>query len=152
VAQCRPGGRSAERITQNGNGLDVSDATFRYRRNRPEAHPGIGRIIGCVDGEEIKQASRCGCCEDGEQEETAKEVKDVAKPLLDIHCINRNGCKYPVAVKIAMDDGSVQTYTLDSMPSPNVVKATEILEQSIEISIGYQYRPKRRNRIHRGQR
>ena len=102
-----------------------------------------------MDDKEIQQTACSRCSADGQQTETEKEVRELARPLLDIHCINRNGCKYPVAVKIAMDDGSVQTYSLDSMPSPNVIKATEILEQSIEISIGYQYRPKRRNRIHR---
>lgn len=47
--------------------------------------------------------------------ETAeKEVRKVAKPLLDIVCITEPYCDYPVAVRLTMDDGSVQTYTLEN--------------------------------------
>ena len=76
----------------------------------------------------------------------------MARPLLDIHCITKPGCKYPVAVKIAMDDGSVKTYNIEEDFSPKFRTFTANMEESIEISIGYQYRPKRKNRIHRGQR
>lgn len=76
----------------------------------------------------------------------------MAKPILDIHCITVPGCKYPVAVKILMDDNTAQLYTLDSAMSPKVIKAKADFEHSLEISIGYQYRPKRKDRIHRGKR
>lgn len=77
----------------------------------------------------------------------------MAKPLLNIHCICRNGCDYPVAVRIAMDDGTVQTYALENAVSPAFQRAKEILEESIEISVGYRFVPKqkRKRRIHRGQ-
>ena len=74
----------------------------------------------------------------------------MAKPILDICCITAPGCEYPVAVKILMDDHTAQLYTLDTAMSPKVMKAKEKFEESIEISIGYQYKPRRRkNRIHR---
>lgn len=75
----------------------------------------------------------------------------MARPLVDLFCIEREGCKYPVAVRILMDDSTVQTYTLDSSVSPVVQKASDILKESISISIGYQHMPmkrKRRNRIY----
>ena len=75
----------------------------------------------------------------------------MARPLVDLFCIEREGCKYPVAVRILMDDNTVQTYTLDSRVSPVVQKASDILKHSIDISIGYQHMPmkrKRRNRIY----
>lgn len=34
----------------------------------------------------------------------------MAKPLLNIHCETKPYCKYPVAVKIPMNNGTVQTY------------------------------------------
>ena len=78
----------------------------------------------------------------------------MARPLVDLFCIEMEGCKYPVAVRILMDDSTVQTYTLDSSVSPVVQKASDILKHSINISIGYQHMPmrKRRNRIHRSHR
>lgn len=79
----------------------------------------------------------------------------MARPLVDLFCIEREGCKYPIAVRILMDDNTVQTYTLDSRVSPVVQKASDILKHSIDISIGYQHMPmkrKRRNRIHRCER
>ena len=36
----------------------------------------------------------------------------MAKPLLEIHCVREPYCEYPVAVKVTMDDGTVQTYEL----------------------------------------
>ena len=85
-----------------------------------------------------------------EQKTVGKEMKKLAKPLLDVHCITDPECEYPSAVKIAMDDGTVQTYFLDCPINPNVRKAQTRFDESIQISIGYQYKPKkRRNRIHR---
>lgn len=77
----------------------------------------------------------------------------MAKPLLDISCIEESSCKYPVAVRIAMDDGTIQTYNLECQPHPNFVSAMDALGRMfdcIEIS-GYQYRPRRKNRIHRSE-
>lgn len=34
----------------------------------------------------------------------------MAKPLLKIHCEEKPYCTYPVALKVAMDDGTIQTY------------------------------------------
>jgi hypothetical protein len=72
----------------------------------------------------------------------------MAKPLLHIHCINEQYCDYPVAVKIAMDDGSVQTYVLENKTDFQFRKVMESLDN---ITVGYRYEPKhgkRKNRIH----
>lgn len=103
-----------------------------------------------MDGRSRNRQGTYFCYRNGEQEETDKEVKRVAKPLLDVHCITDPECEYPSAVKIAMDDGTVQTYFLDCPINPNVRKAQTRFDESIQISIGYQYKPRRRkNRIHR---
>ena len=47
-------------------------------------------------------------------EKDSKEVKNMAKPLLDIVCIEEPYCDYPVAVRLTMDDGTVQTYNLEN--------------------------------------
>ena len=79
----------------------------------------------------------------------------MAKPLLDINCITEDSCKYPVAVNIAMDDGTIQTYNLQYDIHPNFAEAMDALERMFDcITItGYQYKPKdkrrRKNRIHR---
>lgn len=70
-----------------------------------------------------------------------------ARPLSKVHCITKNGCDYPVAVKIAFDDGTVQTYTFQFEVSPQYLIAKNRFEESLNISIGYQYKPKRKNRI-----
>ena len=74
----------------------------------------------------------------------------MARPILDIHCITEDSCEYPVAVRLLMDDHTVQTYVLENRVEPKFQK----LKESIEISIGYQYSPKprRKNRIHRCER
>lgn len=79
-----------------------------------------------------------------------KVVKRLAKPLLDIHCKREAECDYPTEVWIAMDDGTVQKYTLMNKPNLCFEKAWD----SLQISIGYQcnYRPKRKDRIHRSKR
>ena len=48
--------------------------------------------------------------------ETAeKEVKEMAKPLLDILCTQTEPyCPYPIEMKVTMDDGSIQTYVLQN--------------------------------------
>jgi len=74
----------------------------------------------------------------------------MARPLLDIHCITEESCDYPVAVKIAMDDGTIQTYTLDNKMDLQFKKVMSSLEK---LTVGYQYKSKRRkNRIHRSER
>lgn len=71
----------------------------------------------------------------------------MAKPLLDIHCINEEYCDYPVAVKLTMDDGSVQTYTLQNKTEYQFGKVMESLEK---LTVGYRYTPpKRKRRAHR---
>ncbi len=70
----------------------------------------------------------------------------MAKPLLKIHCIEEAYCDYPVAVRIAMDDGTVQTYCLENKTDYQFGKVMESLDK---LTVGYQYRPrKRRCRIH----
>ena len=74
----------------------------------------------------------------------------MARPLLKIHCITEDGCDYPVAVKIARDDGKVMTYCLENKMDLKFEKLKKDIERSVEI--GYQYKPpKRRSRIHRSQ-
>lgn len=74
----------------------------------------------------------------------------MARPILDIHCIEESSCKYPVAVRLLMDDSTVQTYVLENRVEPQFMK----LKECIEISIGYQcnQKPRRKNRIHRCER
>ena len=74
----------------------------------------------------------------------------MAKPILDIHCSHEEGCKYPPDAFINMDDGTVQHYIWVDKPNMAFQKAWD----SLQISIGYQcnYRPRRRNRIHRCER
>ena len=69
----------------------------------------------------------------------------MAKPLLDIHCIRKPHCKYPMQMKVAMDDGTVQTYNLETKqpaPNPNFMEAMEALDRMFSsIEIGYRYDP-----------
>ena len=87
-----------------------------------------------------------------------KEMKRLAKPLLDVHCITEEGCKYPVALKVTMDDGTVQTYDYHCDVQPNFKEAMDALDRMFNcITItGYQYVPpeqrRRKNRIHRCER
>ena len=76
----------------------------------------------------------------------------MVKPLLNIHCVEKPGCKYPSEVLLLMKDGTVQRFVYYAPVSPCVQKASDILLNSIHISIGYQYQPKRKNRIPRWQR
>lgn len=82
----------------------------------------------------------------------------MAKPLLDIKCITEESCKYPVAVRIAMDDGTVQTYDLKYDMHPNFADAMSSLDKMFNCVrvTGYQYvsrdQRKRKNRIRRGKR
>ena len=79
----------------------------------------------------------------------------MAKPLLDIKCITEESCKYPVAVRIAMDDGTVQTYDLKCEMHPNFSEAMDALDRMFDCIhvTGYKYVPKdqrrRKNSTHR---
>ena len=71
----------------------------------------------------------------------------MARPLLKIHCITDEYCDYPVAIKIAMDDGTFQTYVLEAKEDYQFKKVMDSLKK---MTVGYQYEPPRRkNRIHR---
>ena len=80
----------------------------------------------------------------------------MAKPLLDINCITEDSCEYPIALKVAMDDGTIQTYNLHCDQHPNFVEAMDALGRMFDCIhvTGYQYVPReerrRKNRIHRG--
>lgn len=71
----------------------------------------------------------------------------MAKPLLDIHCIEEEFCEYPVALKVAMDDGTIQTYALENKYD---YKFEKVMESLGKVAVGYQYKPKRKRRLHRG--
>lgn len=75
----------------------------------------------------------------------------MAKPLLDIHCVTEPYCDYPVAVKLTMDDGSIQTYVLENKTE---IMFGKVMESLHKVTVGYQYKPKhrRKNRIHLGKR
>lgn len=70
----------------------------------------------------------------------------MAKPLLDVHCIEEPTCKYPVGVRITMTDGTVQTYVLQNRMH---FQFEYIMKELSDFSRGYQYKPRRRNRDHR---
>ena len=73
----------------------------------------------------------------------------MARPLLNICCVTEPYCVYPVAVRLTMDDGSVQTYTLENKTDIQFKKVMDSLDR---MTVGYQYKPRRRNRIHLGKR
>lgn len=70
----------------------------------------------------------------------------MANPLLSVHCQHEAFCKYPTALRVAMDDGTVQTYVLQNKTDYQFQKVMESLE---DLKIGYQYRPAKRNRRNR---
>ena len=70
----------------------------------------------------------------------------MAKPLLEIHCVREPYCEYPVAVKVTMDDGTVQTYELKNKME---YKFGEVMKALARMETGYQYMGKHeRSRIH----
>ena len=71
----------------------------------------------------------------------------MAKPLLDIHCINEPFCEYPVAIRVTMDDGTVQTYDLRNKME---YKFGEILAVLDRMKVGYQYNGKHGKQKNRG--
>lgn len=71
----------------------------------------------------------------------------MAKPLLDIHCINEPFCEYPVAIRVTMDDGTVQTYDLRNKME---YKFGEIMMAMDRMKVGYQYNGKHGKQKNRG--
>lgn len=67
----------------------------------------------------------------------------MAKPLLDIHCIEEPYCEYPVAVKVTMDDGTVQIYDLRNKYG---YKFQNLIETLDKFTAGYQFKPEKRKR------
>lgn len=79
----------------------------------------------------------------------------MAKPLLNVHYVRKPGCEYPMQLKVAMDDGTIQTYNLVTekpTPDPNFLEAMAALDRMFEcLDIGYKaekpvQRKYRRNR------
>ena len=102
-----------------------------------------------MDAEKIEHPSEDRHDPHREQKTVAEEVNEMAKPLLDINCITEPSCDYPVAVRILMDDGTVQTYGLENKMEMQFAKVMNSLEK---LTVGYQYKPTRKNRIHRSER
>ena len=60
----------------------------------------------------------------------------MANPLLDVNCIRKPGCEYPMQIRVAMDDGSVQTYNLEvkqPIENPSFREAMDALDRMMEI-------------------
>ena len=68
----------------------------------------------------------------------------MAKPLLDVVCIIEPYCDYPVAVRLTMDDGTVQTYNLENKTDYMFEKVMESLNR---MKVGYPPQRKRRYRV-----
>lgn len=72
----------------------------------------------------------------------------MANPLLELHCVKEPYCQYPVAIKVAMDDGTVQTYDLRNKME---YKFGQVLVALAKMETGYQYRGKHeKSRHHKG--
>ena len=70
------------------------------------------------------------------------------KPLLDIHCITEPYCQYPVAVRITMEDGSIQTYELKNKME---YKCGQVMTALAKMEVGYEYRGRHeKSRVHKG--
>lgn len=68
----------------------------------------------------------------------------MAKPLLKLHCVKEPYCDYPVAIKVAMDDGTVQTYELRNRTEYQFNHVMNCLKT---MTVGYQYgRHEKKNR------
>ena len=73
--------------------------------------------------------------------------KKMARPLLDLYYETEPCCDYPTVVKVAMDDGSIQTYVLQNKTDYQFRTVMESLEK---LTVGYQYRGKhRKSRVHK---
>ena len=75
----------------------------------------------------------------------------MAKPLLKIHCIVEPYCEYPVALRIEMDDGTVQTYSLENKMEYKFNNLLKSVKKSVEIGYQYSGKHERKSRIHRSQ-
>ena len=77
----------------------------------------------------------------------------MARPLLDVHCIEKVGCEYPMQLKVAMDDGTVQTYNLEvkqPIENPSFREAMDALDRMMEIvEDGFGYYKERKYRRNR---
>ena len=74
----------------------------------------------------------------------------MAKPLLKVYTVEEDYCEYPVAVKLAMDDGTVQTYALENKTE---YMFRQVMDSLDKMTVGYQYKPNKprrcKNRPHR---
>lgn len=71
----------------------------------------------------------------------------MAKPLLNVVCIREPYCDYPVAVKLTMDDGTVQTYALENKTD---IMFQKVMDSLSRMMVGYRYQPEKRRRHRRG--
>jgi hypothetical protein len=74
------------------------------------------------------------------------------KEMFELDCQDDGLFKYPPIKKIAFEDGTIQTYVHIDRISPQLARAEHELRHSINISVGYLLRPRRKNRIHRCER
>lgn len=102
-----------------------------------------------MDGETGNRQTDQGQYQHGNRQKTDKEVRTLAKPLLDIHCVNEPYCNYPTAIKVAMDDGTIQTYELKNKME---YKFGEVMKCIAKMETGYQYRGRhQKSRTHRSE-
>ena len=103
-----------------------------------------------MDGKEA-ESKKPTVFQSRKQKKVGKEVKEMAKPLLDIHCKTESFCEYPTVLKVAMDDGTIQTYVLENKTGYQFENVMKCLKR---MKVGYQYKEprQRRNRIHQGKR
>lgn len=73
----------------------------------------------------------------------------MVKPLLDINCQYEPGCDYPTTLRITMEDGTVQDYTLEHKTDLQFMKVMNSLDKLQKLTVGYRYK-QRKNRIHWG--
>ena len=75
----------------------------------------------------------------------------MASPLLNVHCITEPSCKYPVALRVTMDDGTVQTYNLESKTEFSFNRFMQETQESLDrlfacFTVGYKYKPPERKK------
>ena len=76
-------------------------------------------------------------------------MKEVKEELFEVEVQDDGLFKYPPVKKIAFADGTIQTYVHIDRISPQLARAEHDFKQSLNISIGYAFRPcRRRNRTH----
>ena len=69
----------------------------------------------------------------------------MAKPLVNVVCIEEDYCDYPIAVRIPMDDGTVRTYTWEDKHDYMFQKVMDSVRQ---MHVGYRP-PEQRKRRYR---